>query len=207
MNLADKSFRLREEAQSYVENLFRSKAVFDINPESDPAIVEHHISKHLYFFTAHLKYKMLPNSSSKQEYAMNAFRKYYIEMQRELIEHSRQTVMQPLTYVAYDVEGSRYNSPAIDAQIPHLHGLMLLHPKTRDNFVRALEAKMLTKNSDGSIEKVTFEAHRGGLEDLSRIVDYTIKHSTTLQGNNYNFQPDMLLPDLKPKLYPFYKSL
>lgn len=200
--------KLQAATKDFVVQLFIDKARFDLQTDASLETVTNHLAEHLYFFTAHMRHVGQGPDFMKQSHAMDSIGKYYWNLIHGLIDKPRRNPnLQPLTYAAYDVEGSRRNNPARDAQIPHLHGIILLHPKTRNDFVRMLQEGALTKSWDGSIEDVKFERHRGEIDDLDNIVKYVIKHSVRLTDINTNYQTWKIMPEFSPAAYPFYKKV
>lgn len=197
---------IKSATSKYIQSLFLEKVAFDLDHQPTNAEFIDHINHHLFMVTAHIKYTSAKTTINKQNYAMAAFKTYYLELVKCLVQSRprRNTSFQPLVYICYDVEGSRHNSPALDEQIPHFHGLILLHPRTRTNFLEALHDGKLNTSQDGRVEDVKYESPRGTEGDLKHIVNYVIKHSSTLNGVDTNYAPDAVFPDLRNSRYPFF---
>jgi hypothetical protein len=117
----------------------------------------------------------------------------------------KRTILQPLVHVSFDVEGSKSHQFISNPEIPHLHGLALIHPLTKDNFDRALATGSLSKSVDGATESVKYEKIRYSKKDMNKIVAYCSKYTDILKDNNMNYSPNEFFPLLKPAKYPFYK--
>ncbi|MBX8783619.1 hypothetical protein HBA94_07565 [Ochrobactrum sp. GRS2] len=87
--------------------------------------------------------------------------------------------LQPMMICFYDQEGSRYGVSSKQCEFPHIHGLLIIHPSTKENFMKIVELdnnnrlRLKTKNSN--FRQVTFSPVYGGIEGIKKFIDYCYK--------------------------------
>jgi hypothetical protein len=113
--------------------------------------------------------------------------------------------LQPLIHVSFDVEGGRARKFVSNPEIPHLHGIALIHPQTKEHFERALDSGIISKSIDGMTECVKYEKVSYTNKAMNKIATYCLKYTSVLKGNNVNYSPNDFFPLLPPAKYPFYK--
>jgi hypothetical protein len=217
---ASGSNNLRAAFDVFVADIFHRKALFDLNSlpvrrfgefETE-APVGHH-EKHLYFVTFHVR----PNAYTAKDGFSNynakpifsAFKSWYLSICRKLLgpRFHKKPNLQPFVMAFLDVEGSRYGKAAKAFEIPHIHALMLLHPKVVGDFLTLIPAMTLTCADDPRIGKIEIRPFKDDGRGLAPIMTYAAKYSRATFSDSRHETLWEIYPDLKTERLAFYREV
>ena len=117
----------------------------------------------------------------------------------------------PMSFLAFDIEGTREHYFDVMTSDPHGHGGILFHETTVENFK---QANARFRQADGSY-RITNPTRDIALIDLkpfsqdegmAKFFHYALKFSVKLDNNDTNYSPDNFYPASSPK-YPFWQTL
>lgn len=201
---------------SFVEwiiDIFNEKSLYNSSIENEST---HRNSTLLFAITVQLTH---PNKSLHTVNAQlrfeEAFSAYYAKQLRKQCAgrkaiRSRHRWDQPLVFVAFDMEGSRFGYKSSYLQCPHGHGLILFSERQFRNFLRN---SVVERNADGSmrllkpakgISVIEFQPLETSY-DAQSFADYAVKHATKLTGTQDNYAPYTWYP-CPSKYHPFWKE-
>ncbi len=111
----------------------------------------------------------------------------------------RNKKLQPLAFMAFDIEGSRQNRFHTNPFYPHGHGAVLFHEKTLDNF-QTTHRRFLTPDGGYKIPNPTTDISLldfkpvDSLRDLDQFLSYSLKLESHLRSNQTNYAPFNFYP-------------
>lgn len=181
---------------------FMQKASFDIinSYDKNTSRVREYMSDNAFLVTVHLRsYGDCHNIIDAQRRLDKAFAEYHAsELRRHCFTTGKVTrrnkKLQPLAFLAFDIEGSRQNIFHTNPIYPHGHGAILFHEKTLSTF-KARHDRYLTPdggykipNPTPSISLVDFKPVNS-VDDLGNFLRYSLKVENHLTSNQTSYAP------------------
>ena len=162
-----------------------------------PDMFEDHFKTHLFFITMTLRpaYSIYDrNNTNEINYKLldKEFNNYYKQVCRNVIPAGwkRKKAEQPFTIYALDAEGSKGGS--VDwshGQNVHVHGLMLFHPNTLENWKRLNPNSIIPHSSRiDDVLAVAYDPKKGTARNLVGYCTKAIRPASD-QDCFYNFLP------------------
>ena len=203
----------------FVADTFRRKALFDLNSASArhsgtsfAEVPPDHFEGHLYFMTFHIRpgaYSAKDGFSSyNAQPIFAAFKSWYLSMCRKLLgpKFNKKPLLQPFTMAFLDVEGSRYGQAAKAFEIPHIHALMLVHPKMANGFKALMGSAGLVCTEDPRISKVEIEPFTDDGRGSAPMMTYAAKYPRSVIDNARHETPWWSYPDLKSETFAYFRN-
>lgn len=193
--------------KEWIFNTIIEKAWFDVNNSDEPNAcrTERYIKNNAFIITVQLRnYGDLYNIIDAQQRVDQAFGRYHASILRPQCFNNgkvtrRNKKLQPLAFIAFDMEGSRQNSFRTNTFYPHGHGAVLFHEKTLANF-QASHRRFLTPdggykilNPTADISLVDFKPVNS-LRDLDQFLSYSLKLESHLRSSQTNYSPFNFYP-------------
>ncbi|TCR89890.1 hypothetical protein EV561_104111 [Rhizobium sp. BK376] len=211
------------ECNNAYENII-NKIEFDLGHDmkSNNFNLNKYLQKTLYFVTIQLYTNFTDDfySIKRQNITNESLDKFYYRLSSMFISRSvdNNSKYQPLLQLYLDDENSRYNAFMRPISKPHFHGLLLIHPKTADQFDKFYQSNGLFGTSTEvtmrnldlyPIETVTFSKFDPEIGSLRNLISYTTKFARNqrfINGNDGGIELLRVYPRTSSKKYPFYKS-
>ena len=200
---------LQESFKTFIPNTFERKARFDLYPAKEIPDLSAHYERHLYFVTFHVR----PNNYSARDGVSSynaqpifaAFKSWYLTVCEELLgpKFNKKPMQQPFTMAFLDVEGSRYGKAAKAFDIPHIHALMLTHPKVMDKFRALVKSNILTLSKDPRIGKIDIEPFVDDGRGPEPLLTYAAKYPRLEISKARHEMTLWTYPDLTPDKFRF----
>ncbi|MCC2096238.1 MAG: hypothetical protein KDJ29_05075 [Hyphomicrobiales bacterium] len=168
-----------------------------------------YFERHLHFVTFHVRpgaYGAKDGFSSyNAQPIFAAFKSWYLSMCRNLLgpKFNKKPLLQPFIMAFLDVEGSRYGQAAKAFEIPHIHALMLVHPKVENGFKALMGSARLVCTEDPRISKVEIEPFKDDGRGSAPIMTYAAKYPRSIIENPRHETPWWCYPDVKPETFAF----
>ncbi|PYG55236.1 hypothetical protein [Rhizobium sp. UGM030330-04] len=193
--------------KEWIFNTIIEKAWFDVKRSDDPDTrrIRRYIKNNAFIVTVQLRsYGDLQNIIDAQRRVDKAFGCYHASILRPQCFNNGKVTrwnkkLQPLAFIAFDMEGSRQNSFHTTTFYPHGHGAVLFHEKTLANF-QASHRRFLTPdggykvlNPTADISLVDFKPVNS-LRDLDQFLGYSLKLESHLRSNQTNYAPFNFFP-------------
>lgn len=175
-------------------------------------------SNELYFITIHINGGLRTARNNSIECSMGLL---YKSLCAKFIKNSNTNNLHllPFTQLYFDFEGSRDSVVAHNIEVPHFHGLMLLHPKTIERFedflmssgvakiVNGRESYQFTARQFPPLESITFTKFdpSTSLDDTISYVTKSARNNRFAKGDGDYIELSHIYPRLPKRLYPFYK--
>jgi hypothetical protein len=130
-------------------------------------------------------------------------------MNNQLLGHrfNKRIHLQPFVFAFLDVEGTRQRNPAYHFTNPHIHALLLLNPKTVDEFDRLVSENRLTRSDDSRIDKVTIETVREGSDSVKTLASYASKFARLQLKLDRGFDAYRIYPDVDTGYHRFVEKI
>ncbi|WP_141402026.1 hypothetical protein [Rhizobium subbaraonis] len=178
------------------------KAAYDISASSNTDLnrIEDYIRHNAFLATILLDSGGTPCHIGDAQRRFNkAFGKYHAtEMRKQCLSNGKVTrrnkKLQPLAFMAFDIEGTRHNGFNTVTAHPHGHGAVIFHERTLANFEDAnkefltLEGGYKISNPTPGISLVDLKPVNS-FEDLARFLTYSLKLEGKLKNNDTNYAP------------------
>ena len=178
---------------------------------------DEHFEKYLFLQTTHFRFS--GNSVTKHninhysDMAFNAYGNFYKGFCKKLLgdRFNKRIHLQPLSITSLDVAGTRDHRQSPGFSLPHLHSLVLAHPKTIVNFNDLINCEH--KGNDPLIEKVEFRPYVKTVDGIRAPVSYCNKFArnqlkSNLIDNAHTVYPNIYkLKEFHFKYIDIYKDL
>ena len=210
---------LRAAFDTFVADTFHRKALFDLNARSASGATSSvtklplgYFERHLYFVTFHVRpgaYSAKDGFSSyNAQPIFSAFKSWYLSICRMLLgpKFNKRPLLQPFTMAFLDVEGSRFGHAAKAFEIPHIHALMLVHPKVGNGFKALIGSARLTSTEDIRIGKIEIEPFKDDSRGSGPMMTYAAKYPRSVIENARHETPWWSYPDLKPETFAYLRA-
>lgn len=210
---------VHEELTEWAFEIFREKAIFDLKRKyciQTATMVDDYIEDCSYAITVILRKSGMVRVQNAQEALTRNYNHYY----RSVLGHQCMTTGKlttrnrkalPLTFLAFDIEGTCHNQFDVVTTDPHGHGAIMFDEETLFNF-RKMNAKF--RREDGSYE-ITDPTPGIALIKLSpfcsiagfyKFIRYSLKYAAKLKESGINVSPYEFYPPTSVN-YPFWKHL
>ncbi|MCS3743812.1 hypothetical protein [Rhizobium sp. BK661] len=195
------------------------KAEYDIKGSTNPDIhrLDDYIIDNAFIATVQLRnYGASYHIWDAQRRFDIEFGKYHAsELRKQCLAKCKVTrrnkKLQPLAFMAFDIEGSRQNGFSTVTTNPHGHGIVLFHERALTNFknansaFRTLEGGYIIPNPTPGISLIDLKPV-DSLGDVSSYLAYSLKLEGKLQNGDTNYAPYNFYPTSSVD-FPFWQSL
>lgn len=208
-----------KKTKEWAFDTFIQKAYFDIinSDDKNTSRTQCYISENAFLVTVHLRsYGDCHNIIEAQRRLDKAFGRYQaLTLRPQCFNNGKVTrwnkKLQPLAFMAFDIEGSRQNRFHTNPLYPHGHGAVLFHEKTlahfQDNNSRflTLDGGYRIPNPTADISLIDFKPVTS-LRDLDQFLGYSLKLESYLRSNQTNYAPFNFYPASSVH-FPFWDHL
>lgn len=205
--------------RNWILDTVKKKIIYDIRSDFDTSIArqDDYLTANAFAMTVILRQPSRPIPVRlAQERLHKGFSDYYNKvLGHQCMNSSRLTTRNrkflPMSFLAFDIEGTRNHGFAEMTTDPHGHGGILFHETTLENFKNAI-ARYLKPDGTYEITNPTREIALIALEPfdskngMEQFLHYALKFGVKLDNNNTNYCPDNFYPASSPN-YPFWKTL
>jgi hypothetical protein len=194
----------------YYRKLLLKKSIFDsFHTCSNLYDANIHINSFGFLFTVQFKPINSKSVIQKQKIIKKEIEIIHDNISQIIIENkaARNKKFRPFMVSFYDVECSRTHKYNFTHELPHVHGVLLVHPKTAPNFEKIYEIRDLIKTQTNYVDRIVFRRIDNGCEGIKNIVDYGLKYASNVFDSNFNYELDYVFPEPDGKNYPFYGYL
>ncbi|MDH4992092.1 hypothetical protein QEZ48_14830 [Aquamicrobium lusatiense] len=211
-NKASLRVRRTREFNNFINKLYMLKYYFDNGGEEIPYSKDY-FEKHLFFITMHFKSGIYSAKNSSSIYnskpLFDGFKLWFLMLvENALGKRAGQSIKhQPLTMAYLDVEGTAWGNAAEVFQTPHLHAVMLLHPKKRDEFASYLESDEALKFRETFVSKIDVIPFTDDGRGIAPVLTYAAKYARNQMANQRFDWLFEAYPSVSEFSYPFYKKL
>ncbi len=119
--------------------------------------------------------------------------------------------LQPMIICFYDQDGSRQGISSDRCEFPHIHGILILHPSTLDDFMkitkRNYDDRLELRRQTNEFREITFKPTHNDTNGIMGLTDYFLKNDKikSRSGDNiysYGIYPSNTSWDNHLKLIP-----
>ncbi|CDZ67355.1 Hypothetical protein NGAL_HAMBI2605_56350 [Neorhizobium galegae bv. orientalis] len=204
------------ETSSWVSRIIKDKANYDIihSDQKTSIHTDQYITDNGYLVTVQLRSTGRSlDTISAQKRIDDEFGRYHASVLRRQCFQSnkinrRHKRLQPLAFIAFDIEGSRHNGFSFTTRHPHGHGVMLFHERTLADFkvanakFQTLEGGFKIINPTPAISLIDLKPI-GSATDLSKWLRYSLKLERNLQNSTTSYAPYNFYPHASVD-FPFW---
>ncbi|WP_156392688.1 hypothetical protein [Rhizobium sp. Root482] len=204
---------------NWILDTFKKKVIFDIRNQLDTSVgaQDNYLSRHTFSTTVILRKSSRYKTINQ---AQDDLKKHFSSYYNDVLGHqcmdnrkltSRNMKFLPMSFLGFDIEGTRHGSYDVVTSDPHGHGGILFHETTLANFAIA-NARFLQLDGSYEITNPTREIALITLEPfdcesgMTRFLHYALKFGVKLDNNNTNYSPYNFYPPSSPN-YPFWQTL